>query len=225
MEADSWTSGRFSSSSSSRRYQASLQSRFDLYLGLDEIDGSGDEDSRTEYACPFCSEDFDIVGLCCHVDEDHPVEAKNGVCPVCMARVGLDLVGHIVVQHGSFFKLQRRRRFRKGSMGSQSALSLLKKELREGRLSIDGSSYLTPPSNSAPDPLLSSFIYNFPASEAPKDVQSTPLDDSIPVDKSSDEKSVESVEPCLSDKDQKEKAQRCAFVRGLVLSTIFEDNL
>ncbi|KAK1281572.1 hypothetical protein QJS10_CPB22g00300 [Acorus calamus] len=38
--------------------------RDDLYLGLDEIDGSGDKD-------------FDIVGLFCHVDEDHPVEAKN----------------------------------------------------------------------------------------------------------------------------------------------------
>jgi hypothetical protein len=27
----------------------------------------------------FCSDYFDIVGLCCHIDEEHPVEAKNGV--------------------------------------------------------------------------------------------------------------------------------------------------
>ena len=32
-----------------------------------------------EYPCPFCSEDFDLVGLCCHIDEEHPVEAKSGV--------------------------------------------------------------------------------------------------------------------------------------------------
>lgn len=31
------------------------------------------------FLCPFCAEDFDIVGLCCHIDEDHPIEAKNGV--------------------------------------------------------------------------------------------------------------------------------------------------
>ncbi|KAK1295029.1 hypothetical protein QJS10_CPA16g01603 [Acorus calamus] len=224
MEADSWTSGRFSSSSS-RRHQASLQSRFDLYLGLEDMDGSGDEDSRTEYACPFCSEDFDVVGLCCHIDEDHPVEARNGVCPVCGARVGLDLAGHIMMQHGSFFKLQWRRRFRKGTTGTQSMLSLLKKELREGHLSFDGPPYVVPSTNSAPDPLLSSFIYNFPVVEAPKDVQPTTLDNSIPGDKISDEKAIESVEPGLSDKDQQEKAQRCTFVRGLLLSTIFSDNL
>lgn len=27
------------------------------------------------------------------------------VCPVCAARVGLDLVGHLTTQHGSFFKI------------------------------------------------------------------------------------------------------------------------
>lgn len=49
----------------------------DLYLGLDEIDGGGDDGA--EFPCPFCSEDFDIVGLCCHIDEEHPVEANTGV--------------------------------------------------------------------------------------------------------------------------------------------------
>jgi hypothetical protein len=28
------------------------------------------------------------------------VEAKNGVCPVCEMRVGVDMVAHITLQHG-----------------------------------------------------------------------------------------------------------------------------
>lgn len=50
----------------------------DLYLGFEEFEG-GEDDPRAEFPCPFCSEDFDIVGLCCHIDDEHPVEAKNGV--------------------------------------------------------------------------------------------------------------------------------------------------
>ncbi|OVA02586.1 Drought induced 19 protein-like [Macleaya cordata] len=100
MDADSW-SGRFSTTS--KRYQSALQSRSDLYMGFEEIDG--DDDPRAEFPCPFCSEDFDIIGLCCHIDDEHPVEAKNGVCPVCGMRVGMDMVGHVTMQHGQFFKI------------------------------------------------------------------------------------------------------------------------
>ncbi|OAP03920.1 hypothetical protein AXX17_AT3G06630 [Arabidopsis thaliana] len=64
-----------SSSSSSRR----CQSRSDLYLGGGYEDLEGEDDLKAEFICPFCAEDFDIVGLCCHIDEEHPVEAKNGV--------------------------------------------------------------------------------------------------------------------------------------------------
>ena len=46
-------------------------------MGFEEIEA--DDDIRDEYPCPFCSEYFDIVGLCCHIDDEHPVEAKNGV--------------------------------------------------------------------------------------------------------------------------------------------------
>ncbi|KAJ4958124.1 hypothetical protein NE237_025235 [Protea cynaroides] len=49
----------------------------DIYMGFEEIDG--DEDTRAEFPCPFCSEDFDIVGLCCHIDDEHPLEARNGI--------------------------------------------------------------------------------------------------------------------------------------------------
>lgn len=50
----------------------------DLYLGFEEMDV--DEEHRAEFPCPFCTEDFDIVGLCCHIDEEHPIESTNGVC-------------------------------------------------------------------------------------------------------------------------------------------------
>ncbi|GMP63852.1 hypothetical protein CsSME_00025371 [Camellia sinensis var. sinensis] len=73
MDAVSW-SARLSSAS--KRYQLALQSRSDMFMGFEEIDG--DDDIREEFPCPFCSECFDIVGLCCHIDDEHPVEAKNG---------------------------------------------------------------------------------------------------------------------------------------------------
>uniref|UniRef100_A0A1J3F7R8 Protein DEHYDRATION-INDUCED 19-like protein 7 n=1 Tax=Noccaea caerulescens TaxID=107243 RepID=A0A1J3F7R8_NOCCA len=101
MESNSWIncpSSVVSSSSSSRRYQ----SRSDLYLG--DVDG-GEDELKAEYICPFCADEFDIVGLCCHIDEEHPVEAKNGVCPVCTKRVGSDIVGHITTQHANIFKI------------------------------------------------------------------------------------------------------------------------
>ncbi|KAG0476900.1 hypothetical protein HPP92_013265 [Vanilla planifolia] len=50
----------------------------DICLDFEEID-AGDEEARAEFSCPFCAEDFDIVGLCCHIDDEHPVEAENGV--------------------------------------------------------------------------------------------------------------------------------------------------
>ncbi|XP_019457702.1 PREDICTED: protein DEHYDRATION-INDUCED 19 homolog 3-like [Lupinus angustifolius] len=114
--------------------------------------------SRTEFLCPCCSEYFDIVGLCCHIDEEHPMEAKNGLCPVCALRVGVDMVEHITLPHGSIFKMQRKRRSHKS--GYYSTLSLLRKELREGNLQslFGGSSFIVSSSNATPDPQLSSFI-------------------------------------------------------------------
>ncbi|CAI9289327.1 unnamed protein product [Lactuca saligna] len=75
MDTNSWT--RFSTSNSSlRRYQSRSEET--------------DDEPRPEYLCPFCAEDFDIVGLCCHIDEEHTVQAKNGVCPICAKKVGTE---------------------------------------------------------------------------------------------------------------------------------------
>ncbi|KAG9459502.1 hypothetical protein H6P81_004010 [Aristolochia fimbriata] len=120
--------------------------------------------------------------------------------------------------------MQRRRRFRKGSNGSHSTLSLLRKELRDGHLQslLRGSCVV--PNNAAPDPLLSSFIYNLPSAEESKYTEPHPMDEGSSSKKSHNDKAVESVVPPLSDKDQKERAQRSMFVQGLLMSTIFEDD-
>ncbi|XP_038716779.1 protein DEHYDRATION-INDUCED 19 homolog 3-like isoform X3 [Tripterygium wilfordii] len=222
MDADSW-SARLSSSSNSKRYQSALQSRSDMYMVFEEVDG--DDDIREEFPCPFCSEYFDIVGLCCHIDDEHPMEAKNGVCPVCALRVGIDMVAHITLQHGNVFRMQRKRKSRKG--GSHSTLSLLRKELREGNLQslFGGSSCTVSSSNAASDPLLSSFILPI----ADDYTSSRPSFSAEPssAKKSSDQiKSEVNVKAApLSIKDQEEKAKRCEFVQGLLLSTMLDDIL
>uniref|UniRef100_A0A5B7B1M4 Protein DEHYDRATION-INDUCED 19 homolog 3-like n=1 Tax=Davidia involucrata TaxID=16924 RepID=A0A5B7B1M4_DAVIN len=220
MDADSW-SARLSSAS--KRYQSALQSRSDIFMGFEEFDG--DDDIREEFPCPFCSEYFDIVGLCCHIDDEHPIEAKNGVCPVCAMRVGVDMVAHITLQHGNIFKMQRKRKCRKA--GSHSTLSLLRRELREGNLQslFGGSSCIVSSTNVAPDPLLSSFI--LPMGDDFGCIQPHSSAETTSIKKISNEnvseRNVQS--PPLSIKDKEEKARRCEFVHGLLLSTILDDHL
>ncbi|KAL5135725.1 Protein DEHYDRATION-INDUCED 19 2 [Glycine soja] len=64
-------------STASSSYQSRLKSHFELFIDLDEV--NGDEELRTAYPCPFCAENFDLLELCCHVDLDHPIEAKSGL--------------------------------------------------------------------------------------------------------------------------------------------------
>ncbi|RVW99026.1 Protein dehydration-induced 19-like 3 [Vitis vinifera] len=243
-----------------------FQSRSDLYLerGGEEFDG--DEECLPEFLCPFCAEDFDVVGLCCHIDEEHPVEAKNGVrgleldCRLyvqfvrkewgwillailqCNMEISLKypfslelplshvldrelcLSGRIV---SKVVLKCRRRRFRRG--GSNSTFSILRKELRDGNLQsiFWGFSRIVSSSNSEPDPLLSSFMYNAPVVVEPVVVQPDSSAEASVVKESSDEGFSERniQKPQLSDKEQEEKARRCEFVQGLLLSTILEDSL
>ncbi|KAL3030022.1 hypothetical protein AAZX31_03G197100 [Glycine max] len=90
-------------STASRSYQSRLKSHFELFIDLDEV--NGDEELRTAYPCPFCAENFDLLELCCHVDLDHPIEAKSGICPVCTLWIGTNMVHHIAAQHGNLLKI------------------------------------------------------------------------------------------------------------------------
>ncbi|XP_010551003.1 PREDICTED: protein DEHYDRATION-INDUCED 19 homolog 6-like isoform X1 [Tarenaya hassleriana] len=224
MDSDSW---RNHLASASRRYQLAFLSRSDTFLGFEEIDG--EDDFREEFACPFCSDYFDIVSLCCHIDEEHPTEARNGVCPVCMVRVGIDMIAHITLQHANIFKMQRKRKSRRG--GSQSTLSeILKSEFPERNLeSLFGDSSCVVSSstaNAAADPLLSSFISPMPdgffTSECRLLAPETDLSR-----KTSNETSLERNvgKQSLSAEDHKEKLKRSEFVQGLLSSVILDDGL
>ena len=50
----------------------------DLCIDFEDIEEE-DDDLRTEYPCPYCTDDFDLVELCFHIDEEHYLEAKSGV--------------------------------------------------------------------------------------------------------------------------------------------------
>ncbi|XP_010480228.1 PREDICTED: protein DEHYDRATION-INDUCED 19 [Camelina sativa] len=202
----------------SKRFLATLRSRSEMLMGFEEIDG--DDVFQEEFACPFCAESFDIIGLCCHIDDEHTLESKNAVCPVCSLKVGVDIVAHITLHHGSLFKLQRKRKSRKS--GTNSTLSFLRKELREGDLqrllgftSRNGS---VPPPSGTPDPLVSSFI-------SPTRSQSSPV--TRQTKKVSEEKHIERKrQVCISpvsSKDREERRHKSEFVQRLLSSAIFDE--
>ncbi|XP_052188723.1 protein DEHYDRATION-INDUCED 19 homolog 4-like isoform X2 [Diospyros lotus] len=215
---DSWPN-RVSAASSRRCY-----SRSDPFREMDDSDV--DEDSRLEFLCPFCDEDFDIVGLCCHIEEDHAFDAKAGVCPVCAKRVGMDLVGHITMQHARPLNVQPIRRLQKS--GSNLIFSISRKELRDRSLqSIFGLSHnLVSSFTAEPDPLLSSFMYSHPGSDESAKVKSdSTMEASLTMESLTEVSAERNVRQSpLSDKDQEERARKCKFVQGLLLSTFLDDD-
>ncbi|KAJ1375980.1 Protein dehydration-induced 19, C-terminal [Sesbania bispinosa] len=150
MDSDSWISARLSSSS--RRYH----SRSDLYLGgHDDADAAAD-DFRAEYLCPFAPKittSFPSVATLTRATLSKPALG----CVQFAGKRSLLILQSACCSMRNY--VQRKRRVRKG--GSSSTFSLLRKELREGALQslLGGSSYIAS-SNSEPDPLLSSFIFN-----------------------------------------------------------------
>ncbi|GAB4843060.1 hypothetical protein Ancab_013039 [Ancistrocladus abbreviatus] len=259
-------------SASSKRFQ----SRSDVFLGGDDV-AEVDDDYKQEFLCPFCAEEFDIVGLFCHIDEEHLAEVRNGfvqvrrdavtlhqsllpvvvffifrfslVCSVlgfgsgftfmkvgvsvsrppfylCVNALYYILMGRVEIPYG--ISLTKRSRAAQEEIAQRWAyLHVLPTEegLRDvNRQSLLGnSSYGLAPSNSDPDPLLSSFMYSSPVAELRTGEPRSSADTSS-TKKASDENNEESAgRPLLSVKEQEEKARKCKFVQGLLLSTILDD--
>ncbi|RID76602.1 hypothetical protein BRARA_B03567 [Brassica rapa] len=185
----------------------------DNFLGFEEAEG--EDEFREEYACRFCLDYFDIVSLCCHIDEDHPMDTINGVCPVCAVKVSSDMVAHITLQHAnmfkiSFFRHQSLKSTRRG--GAQSMLSILKREFPDGNFQSLFEAITA-------DPLLSSFIS--PMADGLFISDSTSAKKSL--NQSLPERSVE--KKSLSAEDHREKLKQSEFVQGIFSSMIFYDDL
>lgn len=193
--------------------------------GTDEEEDEEDErGAEEELACPFCDDEYDSVGLVLHIDDDHPLESKAGRCPICSERVGLDLVGHMTVQHPTFFKGRSRNRQASSGSHSSSRYSELKKDAAYIQYRYGGSSRACS-LNTVPDPLLSSFVSSFIDDDLPKEVQEVFLDDVIEKSDSLEPKAAESAEEPLLPEVKEERTRRSQFVQGLVLSLMFDDIL
>ncbi|XP_059659592.1 protein DEHYDRATION-INDUCED 19 homolog 4-like isoform X2 [Cornus florida] len=222
MDDDMWNSG-FSISTDHTTPERSSDYEIDVV----NIEDDDDDDEKSELVCPFCLDDFDLVGLCYHMDDDHHTDVISGICPVCDAKVGTNAVGHIITKHANILRAMHKKKLNYGE--SHSILSLLRKELQDEHLQflLEGSSSVVASSNMAPDPLLSSFLYNPTPADEPENIQPNLSTEESMGEKSLDDSVLErNIHPSpLLDKDQEEKAQRCEFVRGLLFSTILDDDL
>jgi hypothetical protein len=226
MDGEFWAA-RMSPSKRHHTFQPP-QTILDRQVNLDDVDG--DEDMRAEFSCPYCYEEFDIAALCSHLEEEHCFESRAGMCPVCSAKIAKDMVGHISLQHGQLFKMQRRRRFRRAGIPSNAALSLFGKEIREAHLQalLGGTSRSSAPS-SATDVLLSSLVYNISVTETEDPPKPAVVVVEQPVKSSSlSQQPKTSVDNLLTAEERDEKRKhanlRAMFAQQLVLSTLLGDN-
>lgn len=185
-------------------------------------EASDDDGVCAEFTCPYCDEDYDIVTLCSHMEEEHLFEPKGAVCPVCAAKVPQDMVAHIILQHGHLFKLQRRHRLM--TVGVPPAATLFKEYgemlLQALRIS-DGS--LTNTTD-----LLSALAYSFPMFESEELVMQNEYIDGEAPNMSSTKHQNTRLDVYLSveEREQKMKQEslRASFVQQLLLSTFTEDS-
>lgn len=230
MDADLWASRL----SAAKRHHALQQSQHHQWDRLSVDDFEVDDEVRPEFTCPYCYEDFDILALCTHLEDDHIFESKGVVCPVCAVKIPKDMVGHMTLQHNHLFKIQRRRRFRRAGAPLGSTLSLTaSKEYRDVHLqallgagsfrSSGGSSGLL---SNTTDSLLSVLAYNFPMSEC-EDLskQKQCINETLPkVVSSSSKHHKPSLEVPLTAEEREQKLKHATmqadFVQQLVLSSI-----
>ncbi|EOA38487.1 hypothetical protein CARUB_v10010253mg [Capsella rubella] len=214
MEDDMWC---VSSSGSSRSYRSETAAKYQSgpYLDLEEFEE--DEDIAVDYPCPFCSDDYDLVELCHHMNEEHHLEAYNGICPVCNKRVKAHMVDHITTHHRDVLKSeQKEMSYREDPYSSDKYLQSLHDEL--------------PPvtnhhhtSKSVVSDQFLSFIDNTPMPNQTKRVQpdSSVEDKNLIKDATAAKEGASSLP--LSDSEQLEKAKKCQFVQGLLSSAMFDD--
>ncbi|XP_073283928.1 protein DEHYDRATION-INDUCED 19 homolog 3-like [Primulina huaijiensis] len=187
----------------------------------EEVNDAENGEKSDELACPFCIEDFDVLGLCCHIDADHRVEVKPGICPFCATRVGINMASHVITQHESILKALCNKKQR--SSRSRSTILLFRKELQERHLrSIKESSLVDSSSEAAADSVILSFVNSPQPAYRPRTIESASSTEASSRRQSSNVDSLERIQSTLSTGRRNEMA-RSEFLQELMLSTIFDD--
>uniref|UniRef100_A0A1J3I7S9 Protein DEHYDRATION-INDUCED 19-like protein 2 n=1 Tax=Noccaea caerulescens TaxID=107243 RepID=A0A1J3I7S9_NOCCA len=214
MEDDMWA---VSSSGSSRSHRSATAAKYQSGSYLDTEDFEEDDDVAMEYPCPFCSDDYDLIELCHHIDEEHQLEDTHGICPVCSKRVKMHMVDHITTHHRDVLKSeQKETSYMEDPYSSDKYIEPLLDDL--------------PPSmnhhhtyKSVVSDQFLSFLNNSPLPNQAKHVEpDSSVQDKNSVVDSPMEKD-RKVSPPLSDSEQLEKAKKCEFVQGLLSSAMFDD--
>ncbi|KAI3693796.1 hypothetical protein L1987_76748 [Smallanthus sonchifolius] len=197
----------------------------DSYIDLeDSEEEEEEEESNLEIGCPYCLEGFDAIGLCVHLEDQHPLEIKLGVCPLCVTNHGRNMISHLIIQHESLCKRKLH------DDESFSILSLLRKKLQEHSRSLQKElTSVTSSTNSATDPLLLSFVYDpsqthephADSTVVPSSSKILPMDDTLKSSGSGSGITASSFD-C---EDHEEKAQKSDFIQTVLLSTIFSDDI
>ncbi|KAJ4980698.1 hypothetical protein NE237_031535 [Protea cynaroides] len=229
MDSDLWTS-RLAAAKRQFALQHHQHSQLDR-LSIDDFEV--EEEVRPDFPCPYCYEDYDIASLCSHLEDEHPLESKVTVCPICSVKVSRDLLSHITVQHGHLFKVRRCRRLRRVAIPNNQTLSYLGRDLREAHLQVlfgGGGGYRSSnanaSSNAVTDSFISSLVMNFPSSEADEisksEVSST--EDISVKNVTSTHSWKSSIDSSLSHEEREKKMKqatiRAGFVQDLLLSTL-----
>uniref|UniRef100_A0A5B6ZKB3 Drought induced 19 protein type zinc-binding domain-containing protein n=1 Tax=Davidia involucrata TaxID=16924 RepID=A0A5B6ZKB3_DAVIN len=213
MDVDFWASRVHSGSAKHlSAVQAAGLNNPDNHLNIN--DSEGDDDTRAYFPCPFCYVDIEVPVLCSHLQEEHCFDFKNVVCPLCAANLGKDVIGHFTVQHAHSVKW--RKKSQKSGLWTNSS-AMLGKDLRQQSNSMNGRGNVH---ETAPDPLLSPFLFNIPLSDPKSNEQ-----DECSSDAASTTSDVQSGKSSILDEvqeeDYEERSQRAAFCQQLILSTIF----
>ncbi|XP_074316232.1 protein DEHYDRATION-INDUCED 19 homolog 5-like [Silene latifolia] len=167
------------------------------------------DDAKTYFTCPFCYMDTDLSLVCDHLQEEHCFDLKNAVCPVCALNLGKDVAGHFKVHHSNSIKKRSHKSGFWNFYAGRNTLGGL--TARNGLDNANGS---------APDPLLSPFLFSMPYSES-KENQSQ---HSFSAEDVSFTLETESSKPTQNQielkEDSEEMKQRAEFCQHLIFSTI-----
>ncbi|KZV47142.1 protein DEHYDRATION-INDUCED 194-like [Dorcoceras hygrometricum] len=121
----------------------------------EEVNDVENGEKSEELACPFCIEDFDVLGLCCHIDAEHRVEVKPGSSGVNF--------------NFKFYALCNKKH---RSSRSRSTILLFRKELQERHMrSIKESTLVDYASGAAADSMLLSFVNSPQPANRPRAIQ------------------------------------------------------